>query len=473
MRSRTILLIVVPVVLVVVFVWMLRALGDSRTSASRVAPADSDAVANKAKYLYVSPSSPAVLPAGYEPLYPVSRNHKYGFISGDGRVVIKPQFDEIGEMSEGLLPVGTGITYDSEFHVAVKPGKWGYLGEDGGYAIEPQFAWASDFSEGLASVTPEGATASGCIDHTGRLVIPAQYGHIWDFSEGIAWAGKGELSGAIDRQGNEVLPYKYELCAIHGTPNYWFKEGLTFVQEGSWHEAGPVSRYFVDKEGKRALPGVEVGDAASFDHGVCFASESRGGLWGLINRKGEWVVRPRYDSCYAFAPGMTEIVDYHSFNETAGFCPGSRTKRWVGFPGYTHGKCVYTFSEGLALVEKAGQFGFIDDRGNEVIIPQYEEAAFFVEGLAKVRVRGKYGYIDKQNNIVINPQYDDASDFQEGVAYVKVRGKYGFIDKSGKMVIPPRFREVGQFKYGLAPIYQGKKWGYIGRGGKVVWRPSI
>ncbi|KPJ63776.1 hypothetical protein AMK68_03170 [candidate division KD3-62 bacterium DG_56] len=421
--------------------------------------------ATNARYLYVSGSSPSALPAGYEPLYPISRDHKFGFISRSGKVIIEPQFDNIGEMSEGLLPVGIGIVFDDEWEGIVRDGKCGYLAEDGDFPITPQFSQAGSFSEGLAAVRSEGATGAtlwGYIDRTGGIVIQPQYGEAWDFAGGVAWVGKRLVYGAIDREGNEVLPFRYDVLETY---NCWFNDGLCFVKEGQYDPMGrgpTPSYYFVDKEGKVAIRVAGVDNAAFFDQGVCFARG--GGLWGLINRKGEWVVTPRYHSCYTYGQGMAEVAHYSDIVTTF------HGKKWIK---RCYAKCVYTFSEGLALVEEGGRFGYIDDRGREIIGPQYEKAAFFVEGLAKVRIDGKYGYIDKQNNIVIKPQYDDASDFQEGLAYVKVRGKYGFIDKSGKMVIPPRFREVSQFKYALAPIYEGRKWGYINRAGKVIWRPTI
>jgi hypothetical protein len=478
-RLRAAILLVISALVLVSLYWVARRV--ISTGAAR-------GTAN-VKYLYVSPSSPAVLPAGYEPLYPISVKHKYGFISRSGKIVIKPQFDEIGEMSEGLLPVAVGIKRDSEAGVPVSNGKWGYLGEDGRYAIKPQFPFAGSFSEGLAPFAPRGARGGyehrgyqgpmekGYIDRTGRMVIPPKYLGTVGFSEGVAWVSHDDLCGAINRRGDEVIPFKYD---PEGTLGWWFRDGVAFVEEGSYdpEEERYHPRYFVDKQGKRALPDARIDGALFFDHGVCLALA--GGLWGLINREGEWVATPRYDSCTIYARGMTEAVRGRPFNETAGRGPDWYNKAWAAYP-QASGRYVYTFSEGLAVIGKGGRYGFIDDRGREIIKPQYDDAWFFVEGLARVRIRDKWGYIDKQNNVVIKPQYDDASDFQEGLAYVKVDGNYGFIDKSGKMVIAPRFREVGQFKYGLAPygserivpFGEGTKWGYINRAGKVVWSPTI
>ena len=67
---------------------------------------------------------------------------KYGFIDKSGKVVIEPQFDDVGPFSEGFAGVE-------------KDGKWGFIDKSGKVVIEPQFDDAEPFSEGLAKVRRE------------------------------------------------------------------------------------------------------------------------------------------------------------------------------------------------------------------------------------------------------------------------------------------------------------------------------
>lgn len=57
-------------------------------------------------------------------------------------------------------------------------------------------------------------------------------------------------------------------------------------------------------------------------------------------------------------------------------------------------KYVGSFSEGLAYVQKAGKYGFIDTTGKLVIPCEWDDAGKFSEGLASVTKTGKSGYID-------------------------------------------------------------------------------
>ena len=101
------------------------------------------------------------------------------------------------------------------------------------------------------------------------------------------------------------------------------------------------------------------------------------------------------------------------------------------------------YSEGLALVQRNGKWGYIDIYGDEIIQCQFDGEQYggkwghhFSEGLAVVIKDGKYGYIDKNGNVIININYKEAGDFSNGIACVMEydKDKLSFIDKNGNLI---------------------------------------
>lgn len=92
--------------------------------------------------------------------------------------------------------------------------------------------------------------------YTGKIVIPAQYRRAWVFSEGLAAVQKNGMIGFINRKGEVAIPFRYP---YHGNPL------SSFV----------------------------------FENGHCIVADTTGKC-GVINRKGEWVIQPKYDNIDAY-----------------------------------------------------------------------------------------------------------------------------------------------------------------------------
>jgi hypothetical protein len=59
-------------------------------------------------------------------LFAVQVGGKIGFINKEGKLIVNPQFDDVGNFSEGLARVTIGD-------------KWGYIDKEGKYVVNPQF----------------------------------------------------------------------------------------------------------------------------------------------------------------------------------------------------------------------------------------------------------------------------------------------------------------------------------------------
>jgi len=327
---------------------------------------------------------------------------KYGFIDRNGRIAIQPLFDRVRLFSEGLAVVTVGdkhgyvdenghqaipAHYDdaasfAEGLAAVKLGeKWGYIDKNGRWLIEPRFGskfgGAGPFSEGLAPVLFNGKM--GYIDHSGHFVIQPQFDFAEPFSEGLAAVGKvlqpgvSQLPafGFVDRTGKTVVPLRYVSAGS-------FREGLAVV--GIFRMG--VKFYpqaVIDRTGKEvlALPDVGIGE---FHEGLAEISQFVNGKIGFMDRSGEEVIAPRFESLEDTGPAV--------------------------------------FSEGLAAVSLRNRLsGYIDRSGSMAISAQFGLACPFRGGLALVFGRGRVGYIERNGKFIWSgpekemPENDEAGCF--------------------------------------------------------------
>lgn len=118
----------------------------------------------------------------------------------------------------------------------------------------------------------------------------------------------------------------------------------------------------------------------------------------------------------------------------------------------------YLFSEGLCAMIKNGKCGFMDRTGKTVIQPEYDDVSWFSEGLAAARKDGKWGFIDKSGVSVIPFEYDFVQLFSEGLVAAQKEGEFGYLDKTGEVVIPfgLNYDYIESFHEGLARVMTGR-----------------
>ena len=125
------------------------------------------------------------------------------------------------------------------------------------------------------------------------------------------------------------------------------------------------------------------------------------------------------------------------------------------------------FYEGFAAVERNGKWGFINNKGEQIVDFIYQDVArfsnVFSEGLASVKLNNKWGFINHEGQVKIDFVFDNTGVFSEGICEIYSKGKWGFINKAGFIAIKPEFERVSPFKKGLAKIwlhYNESLWDY-------------
>lgn len=183
------------------------------------------------------------------------------------------------------------------------------------------------------------------------------------------------------------------------------------------------SKYFIDES---IL--LETGHEKSFKEGLIPIKKNE--KIGFMNKKGEIVIEPIYDSAFPFVNGTSRVL---LFPEN---------------PSPTNG----------------GKHGYIDTNGNQISKIEYGYANDFSEEYGLVCINEIENFqkpcdpsalVDKKGNIVIdsrNKDYNIIYDVKDGLLIAIKDEKYGFVDTQGNVVIDFKYKYASYFKYGYAIV---------------------
>ncbi len=299
------------------------------------------------------------------------------------------------------------LQYHNSLLRVFNSGRYGYVDKTGKMIIPFQYEDAKDFSEGLAAAKKI-FSKYAYINSKGDVIIPAQFTKAGNFSEGLAYAsvfdGRGKY-GYINKKGERVIPFNYTFAGD-------FNEGFANVKD-KYSKA-----MFLRRDGSE-LKEFNYAQVFPFSEGLAAYQKNQK---GYLNSQGKQVIGPKYKYAKEFSEGLAAV---RTFSGNYGF---------INKQGKIMIPEIYSdansFHAGVASVQKDKEWGFVDVDGNEVATFQFaHKLGDISEGLALIEKSGKYGYVNRKNEMVIPTIFDKAYDFSEGVAVIKKGGRYGVLKK--------------------------------------------
>jgi hypothetical protein len=298
-------------------------------------------------------------------------------------------------------------------------GKWHIIDHQGKDIFNPlDLVYLAGYSEGFIRIAKAFGkdTSWGFLNLNGQIAIPPNAKFIDQFCDSVAiivnWRSDMpdvKYYGYIRRDGVVIAQPKY----LDATQ---FSEGYAFVMNDS-------IRGWINKDGK-IVKTLKSGFGESFYEGLAVVQDTV----------------PKY----GYVDKNFEVAIPYIFNE------------------------AHNFSDGLALVEYDGYFGFIDKSGKFVIRPKFFYARDFKEG--RIFVASSFGnkitkwaVYTKGNKFLTDFIFDNVRDYSEGFACVQKDSVWSFIDIWGDEQFNKRFKLADSFKNGLgwASELDGSKRGYI------------
>lgn len=354
----------------------------------------------------------------HEGLVVVRKKDKFGVVDLKGKEIVRPKYDYIDFFEGGVCRVRLGN--DAKW-------KYGFVDKKGREIIKPQYDNLNYFSEGLAAFgigkyDDEGQFKGkwGFIDKKGKVVIKPVYDRASRFSEGLARVWKGNELVYINKRGEEVLTAKYH--------------GYTEFVNGGY---SGFRAYMFEEITEEQVNNESVSYTGDFHEGL--AVIIKGNLCGLMDKKGNIILGPKYNY-------------------------------------------ISNFSDGRAVVRKRvkgnEKYGMIDKKGKEIIEPIYDESYMFDNKFTRFGTgfdEGRLvGYADNKGEFIIKPIYQNFNFFitKTGYpAYVKKDGKWGKFNEKDESRTEFIYDDFSYFESSkIAPVRKGDDWYIINQNGKELYK---
>jgi len=342
------------------------------------------------------------------------------------------------------------------------------------------FVWMLLAVCAMAAPTTELEAVGNCRPDGGRY-LPLDAEEQVVFSEGLCPVKLDGLWGYIDTSGLLVIEPSYDAAGP-------FREDLAEVETGG-------RRILIDRQGNQVLDVSVWDEAVPADDEMILVRQGK--LWGAIDRTGQVVIEPAYDTLelpssellcaskdgkYGFinSEGRTVIdftYDYaESFAENAAYVEQAGKGMLIDYRSVVLAENVYSgLSDGLALTMQDGLWGFVDLTGAVAIPCTFSDAEAPQDGLVRISMEGLWGVADLSGAVVIEPAFDYLWPYEGECALyaefdefgIEVEG-YGYVNRLGERVTKAKYEQARHFSDGYAAVFDGEKWGYIDESGNTA-----
>ena len=191
-------------------------------------------------------------------------DEKWGFVNKEGEIVIKPQFVQTLNFSDGKC----GVMNDA--------GDWGFINKEGNIVINYQFDKVKSFKSGKCVV--KSSRKMGVIDENGKYIINPQFSDVYIDGEILMIKQNGKY-GWSDEKGNIIINPQFNGAYIFGGNN------MTPIKSGNDYG-------FINSEGKIVInPQFDL--ALPFNGNIALVIVSRN--IGFIDKEGKFVINPQYN----------------------------------------------------------------------------------------------------------------------------------------------------------------------------------
>lgn len=265
--------------------------------------------------------------------------------------------------SEGRLYAaqlaGSACLLDEEGRAATEKGEYRLIYELTG-ADDEVCLFAAESAD-------EGAAGYALLNARGERLTGFEY-QVLEYSNGRLRCMKGERWGAMNPEGETLLPAQYTSLIDNG-------EGGYLAQKTDPYDDLADVVYWIDDQFEEHESGVKIsGGAGVMSEGMTAVSSAENALYGYLNARGEWALEPQYSWADAFRDGYAQATTA----EGSGLIDA--TGQWVLEPKY--GYLNYAGVDSMIVATEGTRLAIIDPKTMREV-RSYDEPNAYAYALRK------------------------------------------------------------------------------------------
>ncbi len=372
----------------------------------------------------------------------IEKDHKKGLVNRKGRVLIPPEYEDLGWTNGGAQLLEDVIGFK-------KNGLWGILNTKNEKVTEPVYTSLTKFNENWIVASKKLPYNSnivyGVINAKGKAEIAFQYHKLIVNGDQLI-ASKNEegafLYGILDDRSKPVLPLKYDRIEILTEQLY----------EVYLDEKIAVCNAQGDNLTDFTLDSVHLNNDK-------YIITYQNGKQGIINVASQKVMHPQYKSV---------SLDNENIR-------GQHFQKWSAFDNTNHLITTYHYDQilpkGISIYSvSVGDAQALIHESDSLLTPfsDVEIQAHFGKWIA-IKKDGKSGVMDFEGNTFLEPVYDSIK-YEKGVFLVKTKthGERGWsmVNDSGKVKTDQVYQEIDWLGDSYFKAKRDGFWGIVNTQGK-------
>jgi len=344
---------------------------------------------------------PFLLPA--QQLFPIKKDKKWGLINTDGKIVVEPIYQAIGEFEH------------FGYAVMQREGGVGLIDQSTNEVIRPRYEDIKVLDEDLVAVMDAGQWM--VINFQEKVVLEKGYTrvHVWE-GEYLAFL-KDNKWGLALKDGSIITEPAYE--------------GLKLLENGYFETTIEDGKGLLSPQGVVLIPPKYKEVKIMHDNLFLYKDNRR---WGGVDGKGNSVFGASFDSFQKINDQFVILV-----SKNLKFLYSDKAQRVISKDEYSN---FYNFDDTQILTKKQRRLGLIRDDGTQVLEAKYHEIHAYAKDLYRVNYEGDWGVVSTNDAIVIPFEYDYIAPSLNRVCAAKKGSFWTAINLDGEELIEAKYTEI-------------------------------